>query len=237
MTDDSRYCAEYAFAVGVLSFYTRLTAPESHDLGGRLLYAGELDEEARGLISAANVAGAASLCGTSDPDVQRHATRDGIVDFVVTSLDEALRILKNEIRKRTTVAVCVGASPATIEKQMAERGVAPDILRPAGAWRRPGGVLVTWSVASAAARWMPKLDAWALECLDPEAEGARRWLRVAPRYLGRLAQSTRVVQADRRFASRFMERVKELEGIAIPVRIQVTHEGGSEEFKSASWTG
>ena len=33
--------------------------------------------------------------------------RDGVIDFLVTSLDEALRILKNEMRKRTAVAVCV----------------------------------------------------------------------------------------------------------------------------------
>ncbi len=49
----------------------------------------------------------------------------------MTSLDEALRILKNEIRKRETVAVCVAAAPETVEREMLERGVLPDLLPPA----------------------------------------------------------------------------------------------------------
>ena len=80
---------------------------------------------------AGNIAGAAiagSDCG--DQTRQKQAIRDGVVDFLVTSLDEALRILKNEIRKGETVAVCVGAAPKTVEQEMLERGVAPDLLRP-----------------------------------------------------------------------------------------------------------
>jgi hypothetical protein len=52
-------------------------------------------------------------------------------DFLVTSLDEALRILKNEIRKREAVAVCVAAAPRPWRCEMLERGVLPDLLRPA----------------------------------------------------------------------------------------------------------
>ena len=48
---------------------------------------------------------------------------------MVTSLDEGLRILKNEIRKRETVAVCVALSPDTLQREMQERGVLPDLLR------------------------------------------------------------------------------------------------------------
>ncbi len=49
--------------------------------------------------------------------------------------------------------------------------------------------LVTWSVASDQAQWLPRLDAIALDCLDADEWAARRWLRLAPRYLGRLAQA------------------------------------------------
>src|SRR5438067_12822783 len=116
MIDQTRYSAEYKFTLRVLSFYTRLIPPDSEaDLGGKLLYAGELDDDGRALIAAANIGGAASLCATANAREQKQAVRDGIVDFLVTSLDEALRILKNEIRKRTTVAVCIGAPTAEIE--------------------------------------------------------------------------------------------------------------------------
>src|SRR5947209_11758122 len=101
MADDFEPAADPAFALRVLSFYNRLIPAEGSDepdLAGRLLYAGQMDEDGRALIVAANIAGAASLCATSDQQQQKQAVRDGVVDFLVTSLDEALRILKNEIR-------------------------------------------------------------------------------------------------------------------------------------------
>lgn len=52
------------------------------------------------MVRAANIAGAASLSATTDAIAQRNSIRDRVVDFLVTSLDEARRILKNEIRKR-----------------------------------------------------------------------------------------------------------------------------------------
>ena len=97
-------------------------------LGGRLLYAGALDAEGRALVVAGNIAGAATLAATANPAAQKQAIHDGVVDFLVTSLDEALRILKNESRKRETVAVCVGAEPDAVEREMLERGVEPDLL-------------------------------------------------------------------------------------------------------------
>src|SRR5438270_10726114 len=131
MIDKTRHSAESTFALRVLSFYTQLIPADSQtsDLGGKLLYAGALDDNGRALITAANIAGAASLCATENEQDQKQAIRDGIVDFLVTSLDEALRILKNEIRKRAPVAVCIAAPHAESELQMSERGVAPDLLR------------------------------------------------------------------------------------------------------------
>jgi hypothetical protein len=224
-------------------------------LGGQLLYAGRLDDEGRALVVAANVAGAATLAATDDADVQRRAIHDGVVDFLVNSLDEALRILKNEVRKRETVAVCVAASPEAIEREMMERGVAPDLIAggllsasgisfefapvaredarkgarniepaPAG----DGEVSVTWSVASAPAQWLPRLDAMALECLDADAWEARRWLRLAPRYLGRMAKGVRVLRYNQMLAKEFVERVREqvLSGeIGVTAEIRLTRRG------------
>ena len=56
--------------------------------------------------------------------------RNGAIDFLVTSLDEALRILKNEIRKRQPIAVGVSVPVREIVKQMLDRGVLPDLLPP-----------------------------------------------------------------------------------------------------------
>lgn len=224
-------------------------APAGLSLGGRLFWAGELDEMGRALVVAGNVGGVATLAATSDADLQRQALRDGIVDFLVNSLDEALRILKNEVRKRGTVAVCVAAPVAAVECEMAERGVRPDILREglvrsaeAGASpierRRDLGVdpmsvqaLVVWRVDRSPVLWLPKLDAIALECLDSDETIARRWLQRASRYLGRLGQTVHLVWANRESAARFVEGTRELVdrgGIAVSGRIEVTSPVGTD---------
>lgn len=224
-------------------------AGKEPDLGGKLLYAGELDEAGRALVVAGNIAGAASLAATADLSAQKQAIRDGVVDFLVTTLDEALRILKNEIRRHETVAVCVGAAPEAVEREMLERGVLPDLLAP-GAEHLPVGaefhrqgaqpvesgsiegcpVLIVWRVAAAPALWLPKLDAIVLDCLEPDACAARRWLRLAPRYLGRLAKGVRLLHCDDALAARLLELVRERvahEKIAVPVEIQISSRGES----------
>jgi urocanate hydratase len=217
--------AAFDFILQVERFYAALIPAADADsggdpgLGGKLLYAGDL-VQGRALAVAGNIAGAASLCATADAEAQKQAIRDGIADFLVTSLDEALRILKNEIRKRETVAVCVAAAPEAVEREMLERGVLPDLLAPADADESQS--LLTWSVATAPAFWLPKLDAIALDCLSPGDGAARRWLRLAPRYLGRLAQGIRLLRCDEQTALRFRARVREaVDGGEIPVPVEV----------------
>lgn len=214
---------------------------DQESLGGKLFYAGELDEEGRALVVAANIAGAATLLAAADRTAQKQAVRDGVTDFLVNSLDEALRILKNQLRKREAVAVCVGLSPEAVESEMRERGVAPDLLRadlsvasyhPARLLQEaeqiecdPGKMpaLVTWRVDSATAQWMPKLDEIAIECLDANDWQARRWVRVAPRYLGRLAKGLRSLSCNREAAACFIECVRqrvERGEIAVAVEVQ-----------------
>lgn len=183
-------------------------------LGGKLLYAGELGGEGRQLLFAANIAGAASLAASADPAVLRQAIRDGVIDFLVTSLEEALRILKNEIRKRQAVSVGVAVAPQQLVDQMLDRGVLPDLLPPVS-WNDRGmaagqrelfihqGALpiiaeeerktgddsyVTWSVNHDFTRWLPRLDCVVEESLPSDDWVRQRWLRLAPRYLGRVAQ-------------------------------------------------
>src|SRR5580698_3492686 len=105
--------AAFAFIAQVDEAYTVLmeAAQPGPHLGGKLFYAGALTEPACAVTVAANIAGAATLAASDDRHAAKQAMRAGQVDFLVNSLDEALRILKNEIRKRETVAVCVTATP------------------------------------------------------------------------------------------------------------------------------
>jgi hypothetical protein len=252
MATSSNPPAALEFILQVERFYAGLIlaaniGPDAEpSLGGRLLYAGQLDAQARALLMAANIAGAASLAISADADAGKQAIRDGVVDFLVNSLDEALRILKNEIRKRSTVAVCVAQnSEVDFARQLLERGVLPDLLPPRSApatefaaflsqGSRPvvailpdaNQVLLTWSVADAPARWLPKLDALAIDCLSFDsrsvAASARRWLRFAPRYLGRISQGLRLLRCDESTAAKFRNQVQEqVDRGEIPVAVEI----------------
>jgi urocanate hydratase len=259
--------AAFDFLVRVaLSYAGLLETPHAHPetgLGGNLFYAGDLDDESRALVVAANIAGAATLVAAADSAAQKRAIHDGVADFVVTTLDEALRILKNQLRKRETVAVCVALPPSEVDREMNERGVAPDLLRrelripplhealllrqnaealivaeddPTGPYPSRTPALVTWRVDSALPKDLAKLDEIALTCLDPEEWKSRRWLRLSPRYLGRLAQGLRLLDADLEFAARFIEQVKQCVGsseIAVAVEICSYFRGQRDEFRFA----
>jgi urocanate hydratase len=221
------------FVVRVERAYEALLATEFADattgLGGALLYAGELDGDGRALVVAANIAGAASLAATAHRTAQKQALRDGVADFPVNSLDEALRILKNQLRKREPVAVCVGLDPAEVENEMRERGVRPDLLRVdarAGgdAARQQQMKWITWTVDSAPAQWLPKIDTIAINCLPEGAWQARRWLRLAPRYLGRLGEGFRVLHCNEADATRIADgisRATESGEIGVAVKKQI----------------
>lgn len=260
---DSNQSAAIEFTLRVHRLYAGLmlattagSDPNSEPgLGGTFLYAGELDNLGRALLVAGNIAGAASLASSSDAVAQKQAIRDGVADFLVTTLDESLRILKNQIRKREAVAVCVGMAPETVECEMLQRGVLPDLLRPGDASSQELAVLrsqgarqveqaaadesptvVTWHVAAAPSLWLPKLDALALECLSPNAWSARRWLRLAPRYLGRLAQGVRVLCCEPESAKQFSARVQaavQSGGIGVPVNVNLSNPG--ETLRSQPW--
>jgi Urocanase Rossmann-like domain len=209
---------------------------EQSGLGGKLLYAGEITPRSRSLLYAANIVGTASLAASPDPAIQREAIRDGVVDFLVTSLEEALRILKNEIRKRQTVSVVVATSAETLTAQMLDRGVLPDLLpsgeadqyqdqaakflaqgarqignpNPAQGEFQAHAEFVTWSVDSNFARWLPRLDACAQAVIPPDDLLRQRWLRLAPRYLGRLAQKKHGVVLTSQEKARFEAEVEQL---------------------------
>jgi hypothetical protein len=57
----------------------------------------------------------------------------------VNSVDEALRILKNEIRKRKPVSVAVAIAETAAVEELAERGVAPEVFVETGGAVDPVG--------------------------------------------------------------------------------------------------
>jgi hypothetical protein len=201
-------------------------------LGGKLLYVGELDARSCALTIAGNIAGAAVLAATADQAASRKAMREGAVDFVVTTLNEALRILKNQVRKREPVSVCVGAAPDDIEREMLERGVEPDLL-PAGVdgplsslagfvalgARRieveplaAGQTLFTVEIPPGPTRESARIE----EILTASiAEGDfvnRRWLRLSPRYLGPKARRVRSVVCEAGMAAGLRDQLGHLNG-------------------------
>jgi urocanate hydratase len=80
------------------------------------------------LALAANIAGAVALAIDDRPEACRGALRSGACDFVVTTVDEALRVMKNEIRKRQPLSVALHAIPHEALEELLERGVRPELF-------------------------------------------------------------------------------------------------------------
>lgn len=208
----------------------------SADLGGWLLLYLGLDREGIAIAMAANVAGAASLGIEPDAARAKQALRAGVCDFVVNNLDEALRILKNEIRKKRAVSVVLVGIPREVVAEMVVRGVQPEIVvgDVAGpSWSsasmetlvvrgavRPGsgagpGEGVSWSVEREPRRWLPAVDRLAAEVLDPSdaSTGARRrWIEAAPRYLGRPLAGERYLRMSTAEADALIAAVRQRQG-------------------------
>ena len=72
--------------------------------------------------------GAAILCVEVDPERIKRRVKTGYCDVMVNSLDEALRILKNAVRKREAASVGLVANCADVIPELARRGVVPDLL-------------------------------------------------------------------------------------------------------------
>ncbi len=95
---------------------------------GFLIVGMGMERKGAELAIAAMIAGATFLGIDSNPQLLKLAQRHHACDFAVNSLDEALRVLKNAIRKRQPVAVGLLNNAAEILPRMVERGVQPDFL-------------------------------------------------------------------------------------------------------------
>jgi urocanate hydratase len=113
------------------TFETFSAAGEKHfggDLSGKLIVSGGMGGMGGAQPLAATMAGAAFLGIDVDPERIKKRLKTGYCDFMVTTLDEALRILKNAVRKKENVSVGLVGNCADIIPELADRGVVPDIL-------------------------------------------------------------------------------------------------------------
>jgi urocanate hydratase len=109
-----------------LRLYGELVA-RRESWAGQLVFACGKGASATGLPAAVSIAGGTSLLLDSDTAAVKSVFRAGGVDFVVNTLDEALRVLKNEIRKHQPVSVTLLGAEQPALDEMAERGVVPDL--------------------------------------------------------------------------------------------------------------
>ena len=113
------------------TFETFSAAGEKHfggDLAGKLIVSGGMGGMGGAQPLAATMTGAAFLGIDVDPERIKKRLKTGYCDFMVTTLDEALRIIKNAVRKKENVSVGLVGNCADIIPALADRGVVPDIL-------------------------------------------------------------------------------------------------------------
>ena len=113
------------------TFETFAAAGEKHfrgELEGKLIVSGGMGGMGGAQPLAATMTGAAFLGIDVDPERIKKRLKTGYCDFMVNSLDEALRILKNAVRKKENVSVGLVGNCADIVPELAARGVVPDLL-------------------------------------------------------------------------------------------------------------
>jgi hypothetical protein len=109
-----------------LRLYAELIS-RRESLAGTLTLAHGPQCSATGLPAAVSIAGGTSLLIDPDTATVKAIFRTGGLDFIVNTLDEALRVLKNEIRKHTPLSVALTADPASVLAEMRDRGVEPNL--------------------------------------------------------------------------------------------------------------
>ena len=98
------------------------------DLAGKLIASGGMGGMGGAQPLAATLNGAAFLGIDVDPERIKRRVKSGYCDVMVNDLDEALRILKNAVRKREAVSVGLVGNCADVIPELASRGVVPDLL-------------------------------------------------------------------------------------------------------------
>ena len=123
----------YIGTQGILqgTFETFAAAARQHfgrDLSGKLVVTGGMGGMGGAQPLAATMNGGAFLGIDVDPERIKRRVKTGYCDVMVSSLDEALRILKNAVRMREATSVGLVGNCADLIPELAKRGVVPDVL-------------------------------------------------------------------------------------------------------------
>ncbi|MBZ5529030.1 MAG: urocanate hydratase [Acidobacteriia bacterium] len=123
----------YIGSQGILqgTYETFAAAARKHfggDLRKKLVVSGGMGGMGGAQPLAATLNGAAFLGIDVDPERIKKRLRTGYCDVMVTSLDEALRILKNAVRTGEATSVGLVGNCADVIPELARRGVVPDML-------------------------------------------------------------------------------------------------------------
>lgn len=98
------------------------------DMGGKFVASSSMAGSRVALPLAATMHGAVFLGIDANSERIKRCVKTGYCDVMVNSLDEALRILKNAVRKHEAASVGLLGNPADVIPEMASRGVVPDLL-------------------------------------------------------------------------------------------------------------
>ncbi|MFL6428367.1 MAG: hypothetical protein ACJ71S_09015 [Acidobacteriaceae bacterium] len=224
-------------------------------MAGHLLLIDGLAAEGDALLIAASIAGAASLVLEMRTEAIRYCVRNGIVDFAVTTLSEALRILKNEVRKRQPIAVLLERQAAGVLAEMVERGVQPEMLR----WAEPEPAVrtyvetlmnrgarplpsspeaapdrahdVCWRAGDGGSSVLRQVDSIAGQILPQDDPERQNWVARAPRYLPRALRLERCVAMSDEERAAFIAAVEERaqEG-TLAAKVQIEADGEVRSF-------
>jgi len=123
----------YIGTQGILqgTYETFAAAARKHfggDLAGKLLVSGGMGGMGGAQPLAATMNGAAFLGIDVDPERIKRRVKQGYCDVMVNDLDEALRILKNAVRKSEATSVGLVGNCADVIPELARRGIVPDLL-------------------------------------------------------------------------------------------------------------
>ncbi len=153
----------YIGTQGILqgTYETFAAAARKHfggDLAGKLVVTGGMGGMGGAQPLAATMNGAAFLGIDVDPERIKRRVKGGYCDVLVTNLDEALRILKNAVRKREAASVGLVGNCADLIPELAKRGVVPDLLTDQTSAHDPIGGYVPNGMSLEAALELRKTD-------------------------------------------------------------------------------
>ncbi|MGB6877760.1 MAG: urocanate hydratase [Candidatus Acidiferrales bacterium] len=149
------------------------------DLFGKLVVSGGMGGMGGAQPLAATLNGAAFLGIDVDPERIKRRVKTGYCDVMVNDLDEALRILKNAVRKREATSVGLIGNCADLIPELARRGVVPDLLTDQTSAHDPTGGYIPQGLSLDEAK--------ELRQSDPESYRKRAMQSIATHVEGMLA--------------------------------------------------